>query len=65
MHDREPANSQATGRVGSVQKVWVEVEAEAKGDYIKAKSEQLSKSCTHIACQEIREHCKQPRSHRA
>ena len=40
MHDREPGKSQATGRVGSVQKVpvWVKREAKSKGGYIKAKS---------------------------
>ena len=45
MHDWEPNNSQATGRVGSVEKVLGESEDKAKGGYIKAKSEQLSKSC--------------------
>ena len=45
MHDREPNKSQATGRVGSVEKVEAESEDKAKGGYIKAKSEQLSESC--------------------
>ena len=40
MHDREPDHSQATGRVGSLQKVCVKREAKAKEGYIKAKSEQ-------------------------
>ena len=44
--DREPENSQATGRVGSVQKVWVETEAKPKRGSFKAKTEQLSKSCS-------------------
>ena len=46
MHDREANNSQATGRVGSVEKVKVESEDKAKRGYIKAESEQLSKSCS-------------------
>ena len=45
MHDRQPNNSQATGRVGSVQKVWVERQARAKGGYIKVASLFVSCSC--------------------
>ena len=44
MHDREPDNSQAVGMVGLVQQVGEKMEASAKGDYIKAKRERLSKS---------------------
>ena len=35
MHDWEPSNSQATAKVGSVQKLWVDRQAKAKGGYIK------------------------------
>ena len=54
MHDREPNNSQATGRVGSVKKVQVESEDKAKGGYIKAKSEQLSKSTLDESVSRVR-----------
>ena len=48
MHDEQPDNSQAMGKVGSVHGVGKKTRAGAKGGYIEARREQLSMSCSGL-----------------